>query len=322
MTETKNNITIADVLNSVLSYWYVIIISVVLFGGCFFLYFDNAKQTYKSSSILFLDFEKSNTTPFGEYVPGNLNSRDYLKLLRDENNINQTIEEFDLSISLEAFDNLLLITHPDYEKSKSVKLEMTLPNENVDKILSFHINRFIENLRDYHQREAINHFKAQFRSDIQLLERKKQYLERIIPIKDSVLRNMTPSNFSVAQLNKLKKQGFQVSIYEFFSPEYRFLSKGLVDLKDSVLKVESEIERINKLESELLIIEEQMLTGENKSVDLFSSQNYVNIFAASDKAVNVSKSVFKYTLLGVFVGLIFALFILLLIVIKSKNKFE
>lgn len=318
--DSKKNLTLADVFSSILSNWYIVVISILIFGGSFFVYFKNAKPSFKTSSILFLDFDKSINTRFGKYSPDNNNSRDFLRLLNDDKSLSETISEFKLNLTVEEFDNRFSIIHPQYEKSKSVALEVVLSDSNVDQVLSFHVNSFIHNLKKYHQFKSIEYFKSELNSELESLSREKKYLKKILPVKDSVLRTMSPSNFSVQQISKLERQGFQPSVEDFFSPEFRLLSKELVELENTILKLENETSRLNQLINELLVVERKVKNENLKDSELYQLQNYVSVFAESDKVINVSKSVVKYTILGLFVGLLFAIFIVLLIVLNAKSK--
>lgn len=318
--DSKNNLTLADVFRSIISNWHIVVITTFIFGGSFFIYFKNAKPLFKSSSILFLDFDKSINTRFGEYTPENNNSRDFLSLLNNDKSLSSTISEFNLSLTVEEFDNRFKIIYPEYEKSKSVALEVVLSDSSVDQVLSFHVNNFIHHLMNYHQLKSVEYFKSELKSELESLSREKKYLEKILPVKDSVLRTMSPSNFSVQQISKLERQGFQPSVEDFFSPEFRLLSKELVELENTLLKLDNETRRLNQLINELLVVEEKVKNENLKDSELYHLQNYVSVFAESDKVINVSKSVLKYTVLGLFVGLLFAIFIVLLIVLNAKNK--
>lgn len=318
--DSKKSLTLADVFSSIVSNWYIVVLSTFIFGGSFFIYFKNAKPSFKTSSILFLDFDKSINTRFGEFKPENNNSRDFLRLLNDDKSLSETTSEFNLNLTVEEFDNHFSIIHPEYDKSKSVALEIVLSDSNVDQILSFHVNHFIHNLKKYHQFRSIEYFKSKLNGELESLSREKKYLEEILPVKDSVLRAMSPSNFSVQQVSKLERQGFQPSVEDFFSPEFRLLSKELVELKNTLLKLESETKRLNQLIDELLVVEGKVKNENLEDGELYHLHNYVSVFAESDKVINVSKSVLKYTVLGLFVGLLFAIFIVLLIVLNTREK--
>ncbi|MEX1192548.1 MAG: hypothetical protein WEA99_11285 [Brumimicrobium sp.] len=317
---SNRNISLIDILNSLITYWYVILISSLFFGACFFLYFNSRETTFKTSTVLFIDFEKKLITSFGEYKPRNINSRDYLSLLEDEKYVSQTIEEFNLDISVEDFQEEFNIIIPDYENSKSIKLELVLSDENIDEILSYHVNGFLDNLKEFHRKEAIDFFKSDFQSNIKLLSKDEKYLKKTLSVRDSVLRKMPPSNFSAFQVSKLEKQGFNVSINDFFSPEYKLIAEEVVNLGNSLIEIQSEKTKIKELYSEIVDFEKELSSQGNNDIELFNSQNYVSVFAGSDKVVNVSKSIIKYSVLGLFIGFMVALFIILLFVIKNNNK--
>lgn len=320
--DSKKQLSLADILKSIFSNWILVVISTFVFGGLFFFYVKNSKPSYKTSSTLFLDFNKSIETRFGSYKPENANSKDFLTLLESDNIISQTISEFDLDLTAEDFGKGLNLEFPEYEDSRSVQLEVTLSDSNVDQILNYHITNFIDNLKRYHQLKAINYFKLVLNNGLRTLEQEREQIEELIPIKDSTLKAMSPSDFSARQVKRLEQQGFDVSVHDFWSPEYQVLSGQLVQMESKLIEVNYKIDQHKKFRDELVMVEKKVKSEGVMDFELYGSQNYVTSFIESgqNKVIEFKRSIYKFTVLGLFVGFLFSIFIIFIIALSRNIK--
>ena len=218
-----------------------------------FVYFGFIKDDlYQSEGLIIFNFTQPTTTEFGDYSLISPKTNDYLHLLEDPRIGIKTLNDLNIDneLSFETLSNNMLYINDLNNEGQSVKIKLSLQNENCNQILDTYIDNYIELLNSILTQEALNYFHDVYSVKIKLFEIQNEEIAAQIK---NIEELMSTINKSVPkdQLLTLKKEGIQVNLSDVLNANYLLLEGQLIDNKrrffNNEVTINTSQEYINKI---------------------------------------------------------------------------
>lgn len=246
----------------------VLIITLFTVVIIFMYFFVITQKNYSTDSIIALSNNEKINTQFGE-VPSLLNkAQDIVPLFYDQKIFESTLAQYDGSLDDNIKIKEVLNHEITTEDLKTINFSMVLEHEKVDEILNSYLKNIESKINALFFDFAIGYLKSSKHLELEKFIKHKKNLLNTIDALEGIID-------SVSMTVDVPKQraNLLMNAADFFNPNYLAIEHNILERKKDLIKVEQDIEDVEKQIEVVLKLEDDYIFKSNYS-ELKPEMNY------------------------------------------------